>query len=94
MHFSARNRNGNVAGVRQVRAGSKEIAIVAPTVAGDDGIQFYRSANDVILPDGIDGVIPPRLIRAIRLLPPNVQLWKNEDRQWKVAAPITNRNPL
>ena len=93
MHFCACNRNGKVTGVHQVRAGSQAIAISESTVARDAWIRFYRSANDVGLSDGIDGVIPPRFIRAIRLLPSYDLFGTNEDRQWKVPDPIADKNP-
>ena len=33
-----------------------------------DGIQFYRSANGVVLSEGIDGVIDPKYIQQVELL--------------------------
>ena len=81
-------------GDHQLREGSQAILIIASDVARDAGINFYRSSNDVILPDGIDGVIPHSRIRAIRLLPSYDLLWTNEDRQWEASGPVENGNPF
>ena len=94
MHFLACNRNGLAEGVNQVRAGSQAIVIAAATMARGVGIQFYRSANGVIPPNGIEGVIPPMFIRAIRLLHSYDLRWANEDRRRKVSEPVTNGNPF
>ena len=94
IHFYACNRNGNIRGNQRVRLGSQSIVIAASNAARDAGIVFYGSSNDVISPDGIDGVIPPRLIRAVRLLPTYDLLWTNEDRVWKVNHPVINGNPF
>ena len=94
MHFMPCDRDGVVAGVRQVREGSQALVIVTAVSARDAGIHFYRAPNNVILPDGIDGAIPPRIIRSIRSLPSFDLLWTNEDRQWKVPAIVKDGNPL
>ena len=77
-----------------MRAGSQAIVIITADAARDAGIQFYRAPNNVILSDGIDGAIPPRFIRSIRLLPSFDLLWTNEDRRWKVPTLVENGNPF
>ena len=94
IHFYACNRNGNIRGYHRVRSGSQAIVIVAANAAREAGIKFYRSNNDVILPAGIDGVIPPRFIRAIRLLPSYDLLWTNEDRLWEIDRFSDDENPF
>ena len=93
MDFLARNRSGLLEGVHQAMSGPQAIVIADATMARDDGIQFYRSANDVFMPDGIDGVTPPLFIRSIRLLPSYDLLRANEDRMGKADETITNGNP-
>ena len=94
IHFAACDRNGNLTGSGQIRFGPQALVIVAVNAARDAGIRFYRASNGVILSGGIDGVIPPRFIRAIKLIPTNDVLWPNEDRTWKMTAPVVNGNPF
>ena len=94
IHFYACNRNGDIRGAQHVRIGSQAIVIAASNAAREAGIMFYRSNNAVILSGGIDGVIPPPFIRAIRLLPTYDLLWANADRAWKVNEPAVNGNPF
>ena len=94
IHFSPCNRDGVTSSAQGLRQGSQAIVIVSERAARDGGIVFYRAANDVILPDGVDGVIHPRFIRAIRLLPSYELLWANEDRRWEIPDAIENGNPF
>lgn len=68
--------------------------IADAAAASDAWIHFYRSSNNVILLGGIDGVIPPKFIQSVRLLPSHDLLWANEDRRWKVPDLKTNGNPF
>ena len=68
--------------------------IVSARAARDAEIHFYRASNGVILSDGIDGVIPPRFIRSVRLLPTFELLWANEDRVWKIPELVENGDPF
>ena len=33
--------------------------------AARDGLRFYRSSNDVLLTEGLDGVVPPQYIELV-----------------------------
>ena len=94
VHFLQCTRGGQIYGNQRVRSGSQALVIASARTARDDGIRFYRPSSNVILSDGIDGVIPPRFIRSIKLLPTYDLLWTNEDRVWEVPAPEVNGNPF
>mmetsp|Transcript_81231 Transcript_81231/g.230099 ORF Transcript_81231/g.230099 Transcript_81231/m.230099 type:complete len:254 (-) Transcript_81231:4-765(-) len=75
VHFSIRPPGEAV--VSGMRLNSQVAIYVDLPRAARDGIPFYRSANDVILTVGIDGVVPPEYFesvwhiqRRVRLHPP------------------------
>merc|ERR1712054_10825 len=63
VHFSVKHPGETViSGMRQ----SCQVAVYVDLPrAASDGLRFYRSANDVILCAGIDGVIPPTYIESV-----------------------------
>ena len=68
MHFYECGKNGNVLHVNSARCGS-DVGIVASSRQRiGDGIAFYRSANDVILTEGINGVFGVQYCRFIHRL--------------------------
>ena len=94
MHFYSWGRNGDLFGNHRMRGGSHAIIMASANYARDDGIQFARPANDIILSPGVNGVIAPVCIRAIRLLPTYDLIRNNEDRAWKLTPPILNVDPF
>ena len=63
IHFCECDRHGNVMGDNNVRCGSDVAILISARQCVDDGIVFYRSANNVVLSEGIGGVIGPQYFR-------------------------------
>jgi len=75
VHFSVRPPGETV--ISGMRGNSQLAIYVDLPKAASEGIRFYRSANNVILSEGIDGAVPARYIesiwhiqRQVRLYPP------------------------
>ncbi|CEM06704.1 unnamed protein product [Vitrella brassicaformis CCMP3155] len=57
---------------------SSEVAIYINThQAMHDGITFFRSSNNVILTEGLQGALPPRYFSTVRQLQWDVDLWRD-----------------
>ena len=55
IHFYECDRNGHVLGGETVRAGSEVVILATAQQCVEDGIVFYKSANNVILSEGFRG---------------------------------------
>ena len=63
IHFYECNRHGDVMGGNSVRCGSDVAIVISARQRIDGGIVCYRSANNVVLSEGIDGIIGPQDFR-------------------------------
>jgi len=73
VHFSIRPPGETV--VSGMRPNCQVAIYVDLPRAAREGIQFYRSANDVILTEGIDGAVPPAYIQSVWHIQRGVQLF-------------------
>ena len=72
VHFSVGHPGEEV--VSGMRLTSQIVIYVDLPKAAAAGIRFYRSANDVILSEGVDGAVPPEYIESVWDIKEGVQL--------------------
>ena len=65
VHFYECDGYGNLLGGHSVRCSSDVGIVISARQCMDDGIVFYRSSNDVILTEGINGVVGVQYFRFI-----------------------------
>ncbi|KAJ3293742.1 tRNA 2'-phosphotransferase 1 [Rhizoclosmatium sp. JEL0117] len=64
IHFAV-GRPGESGVISGMRTTSQILIYINVPLAMTDGIKFYRSPNNVILSDGINGVIPPKYFERV-----------------------------
>lgn len=63
IHLAFKNKNG------ELWFNSKEVLVYIDIKAAlDDGIIFYKCANNVIYTNGVNGVLSPRYIKKIEIM--------------------------
>ena len=75
------------------------VIAVSSDHAREEDIVSHRSTNDVVLPAGIDGAIPPRFNRYVMEYPSLRSLWDRKTREWernteRFSQPVINGNPF
>ena len=68
IHFYERDKHGHIIVDQDVRCGSDAAILISDKQFRDDGIGCYRPSNNVILSEGIDGVIGAQYFRFIHRL--------------------------
>ena len=89
IHFYECDRRGVVTGSNGLRYAA-EVGIVAlATHCMEDGIVFRRAPNDVILTDGINGILGPQYIRFVCAIPRDQYalrrvVWEKSNHVWNI----------
>ena len=65
IHFYERDRKWNVLDGHNMRCGSDVAIVISDRQCVDGGLVFYRSANNVVLSEGANGVIGVQYFRCI-----------------------------
>ena len=65
VHFYECDRRGIVLGGNVLRHGAEVGIVILASHCMEDGIIFRRASNDVILTEGVDGVVGPQYIRFV-----------------------------
>ena len=61
--------------------------------ARNEGVAFYKSPNNAVLSDGVNGVIPPRYFRSVFLVHHMKLLLPIVDGVWRIGEPAQEGNP-